>query len=125
MDRLAPPPLPRAIRSSSPTIAALHRDKQSTPTMGGLFIIAALMASAVLFGDLRNGFVWSALLLTGGMAIVGMIDDLVKIRSPANGISARCKLLDKSLWPALSPSWSISSKPPWRMACCCGCRLPE
>jgi phospho-N-acetylmuramoyl-pentapeptide-transferase len=81
------------IKSDSPTVASLHRDKQSTPTMGGLFIVAALMASVVLFGDLDNGFVWPALLVAGGMTLVGMVDDLVKIHSPANGISARGKLL--------------------------------
>jgi phospho-N-acetylmuramoyl-pentapeptide-transferase len=81
------------IKSGSPTVASLHRDKQATPTMGGLFIIAALLASVVLFGDLGNGFMLPALLVTGGMTLVGMLDDLVKIHSPANGISVRGKLL--------------------------------
>ena len=81
------------IKSDSPEIVRLHRDKQSTPTMGGLFIVAGLVASVLLFGDLGNGYVAPALLVAGGMALVGMIDDLVKIRSAANGISARHKLV--------------------------------
>ena len=32
------------IKSDSPEIVRLHRDKQSTPTMGGLFVLAALLA---------------------------------------------------------------------------------
>ncbi len=80
------------IKSASPEIIHLHRDKQATPTMGGLFIIAALTASVLLFGDLRNGYVAPALLVAGGMTLVGIIDDLVKLRSAANGISVRYKL---------------------------------
>ena len=46
----------------------------------------------LLFGDLQNGYVAPALLVAGGMTLVGIVDDLVKLRSAANGISARYKL---------------------------------
>jgi phospho-N-acetylmuramoyl-pentapeptide-transferase len=81
------------IKSDSPTVAYLHRQKQATPTMGGLFIVAALVAAVLLLGDLQNGYTAPALLVAGGMTLVGMIDDLVKLRSPAGGISARRKLI--------------------------------
>ena len=42
------------IKSDSPEIVRLHGDKQSTPTMGGLFVVAALVASVLLFGDLAT-----------------------------------------------------------------------
>ena len=45
------------IKSDSPEVVRLHRQKQATPTMGGLFIIAALLASVLLFGDPRNGYI--------------------------------------------------------------------
>ena len=94
--------------------------------MGGLFIIAGLVASVLLFGDLGNGYVAPALLVAGGMTLLGMIDDLVKIRSAAKGISARHKLartVDRGRrWP---PCCSTSSKPPWPTVCCCGCRWRE
>jgi phospho-N-acetylmuramoyl-pentapeptide-transferase len=80
------------IKSDSPEIIHLHRDKQATPTMGGLFIIAALLASVLLLGDLRNGYMAPALLVAGGMTLVGIVDDLVKLRSAAKGLSARYKL---------------------------------
>ncbi len=80
------------IKSDSPEIVRLHRQKQATPTMGGLFIIAALLASVLLFGDPRNGYVAAALLVAGGMTLVGIVDDLVKLRSTAKGISVRHKL---------------------------------
>lgn len=80
------------IKSDSAEVVRLHRDKQATPTMGGLFIIAALLASVLLLGDLQNGFVVPALLVAGGMTLIGIVDDLVKLRSTAKGISARQKL---------------------------------
>jgi phospho-N-acetylmuramoyl-pentapeptide-transferase len=80
------------IKSDSPEIVRLHGQKQATPTMGGLFIIAALTASALLFGDLRNGFLLPALVVAGGMTLVGAVDDLVKLRSAAKGLSPRGKL---------------------------------
>lgn len=80
------------IKSDSPEVRRLHRDKQSTPTMGGLFIVAGLVAGVILFGDLSNRYVQIALLVTAGLTLIGAIDDLVKLRGTANGISARCKL---------------------------------
>ena len=81
------------IKSASARIVHLHRAKQATPTMGGLFIVAALLVSAVAFGNLQNGYVLPALLVVGGMTLVGIVDDLVKLRSAANGISVRYKLI--------------------------------
>jgi phospho-N-acetylmuramoyl-pentapeptide-transferase len=80
------------IKCDSPEILQLHGNKQSTPTMGGLFVLAALMASVLIFGDLGNGYMLPALIVAGGLTAVGIVDDLVKIRSAANGISARGKM---------------------------------
>jgi phospho-N-acetylmuramoyl-pentapeptide-transferase len=80
------------IKSDSPLILQLHSSKQYTPTMGGLFIVAGLIAGVLLFGDLRNHYVLAALLLAGGLALIGAVDDLVKLHSQAKGISAVNKL---------------------------------
>jgi phospho-N-acetylmuramoyl-pentapeptide-transferase len=80
------------IKSDSPEIVRLHVDKQSTPTMGGLFVMAALVASVLLFGDLGNRYLAPALIVAIGLATVGAVDDLIKIRTAANGLSARHKL---------------------------------
>jgi phospho-N-acetylmuramoyl-pentapeptide-transferase len=81
------------IKSDSPEIVRLHADKQATPTMGGLFIVGALLAAALAFGDLRNHYVLPTLLVVAGMTLVGIVDDLVKLHSSRNGIPARYKLL--------------------------------
>ena len=58
------------IKSDSPEIVRLHRQKRATPTMGGLFIIAAVLASVLLFGDPRNAYVATSLLVAVGMTLV-------------------------------------------------------
>jgi phospho-N-acetylmuramoyl-pentapeptide-transferase len=80
------------IKSDSAEVTRLHRDKRSTPTMGGLFIVAGLIAGVLIFGDLGNRYLLLALLVAGGMAAIGAVDDLVKLRTPSKGISARGKL---------------------------------
>lgn len=80
------------IKCDSPEVRRLHQDKESTPTMGGLFIVAGLLAGALMFADLGNRHVQLALLLAALLALIGAVDDLVKLRRSANGISARSKL---------------------------------
>ena len=81
------------VKSDSPTIARLHEPKRATPTMGGLFIVAGLVAATLLLGDLANRYVQLALLVAVGLGTIGAVDDLTKLRGKANGISARRKLL--------------------------------
>ena len=41
-----------------------HLSKAGTPTMGGALILVAIAVSTVLWADLRNQYVWIALLVT-------------------------------------------------------------
>src|SRR5262245_36535554 len=45
------------VDSASPTLNQLHQNKQNTPTMGGLFIITAVVLASLLWGDLTNHYV--------------------------------------------------------------------
>jgi phospho-N-acetylmuramoyl-pentapeptide-transferase len=81
------------IKSDSPEICRLHQGKRATPTMGGLFIVAGLCGSLLLAGDLANRYLLLALGVTGGLTLLGAIDDLVKLRSEKRGISAASKLI--------------------------------
>lgn len=85
------------IKCDSPQIRDLHRTKESTPTMGGLFIIAGVLAGVLFFGDWRNAYLWIAVLLTLGMTAVGVVDDLIKLRRTANGLSARQKFIAETI----------------------------
>ncbi|MGA2258155.1 MAG: phospho-N-acetylmuramoyl-pentapeptide-transferase [Thermoguttaceae bacterium] len=85
------------IKSDSPEICRLHQGKKATPTMGGLFIVAGLVGSLLLAGDLTNRYLLLALGTTGGLTLLGAIDDLVKLQSEKRGISAASKLLGQVL----------------------------
>ncbi len=84
-------------------------EKQGTPTMGGVLILATLFISTLLWADLRNQYVWAVMLLTLGYGVLGFVDDYIKL-SKANykGLSARGKLIVQ-IGLGLLASWWISS----------------
>jgi len=71
-----------------------HRAKAGTPTMGGLLIVTAAIVPTILWADLSNPYIWIAVLATVGFAIVGFLDDYLKItRRSHHGLIPRYKLL--------------------------------
>ncbi len=66
----------------------LHSSKQWTPTMGGLFITAGIVAATLLLGDLGNPYLPAAVVLTLGLCVVGYWDDWRKLTF-GRGLSAR------------------------------------
>jgi phospho-N-acetylmuramoyl-pentapeptide-transferase len=68
-----------------------HRAKQGTPTMGGIIILASILVSTILWANLRNRYVWVVVLATAGFGLIGVWDDVVKLRT-RKGVSARAKL---------------------------------
>ena len=88
--------------SDSEAIERLHQDKHATPTMGGLFIVAGLVAGLVAFGDLSNRYVQAALIVTLGLTLLGAADDLMKLRGIGRGLSPRNKLLGQTAVAAIA-----------------------
>ncbi len=75
-----------------------HKAKAGTPTMGGLVMIAAVVTSVLLWGNLLNYFVWIALGTLVCFGAIGFLDDYRKIRRRKNlGLRAREKLLLQAL----------------------------
>ncbi len=75
-----------------------HRDKEGTPTMGGLLILTALVVSVLLWSELDNRFVWIVLGLTTGYGVLGFIDDYKKVTEGSSaGVSVRMKLVWQTL----------------------------
>ncbi len=75
-----------------------HISKAGTPTMGGLLIIFSLVVSSLLWGDLRNVYLWLVLFVFVGFGLVGFIDDFIKIRKKDNhGIRPMVKLAGQVL----------------------------
>ncbi|MEX2114487.1 MAG: phospho-N-acetylmuramoyl-pentapeptide-transferase [Pirellulales bacterium] len=79
------------IKSASPDVARLHQQKNATPTMGGLFIVAGITLAAVVFADWSNCYVPVVVAAVLALAALGAVDDLVKLRTSARGITARVK----------------------------------
>lgn len=70
-----------------------HLKKTGTPTMGGVLILVAMLASTLLWSRLNNLYVWLVLLSTVGFGLLGCLDDYRKlILKNTKGLSARRKL---------------------------------
>lgn len=70
-----------------------HLEKQGTPTMGGLIILAAIVIPTLLWADLRNAYVWITLTILGGYGLIGFVDDYKKVvEKNSKGLSARQKI---------------------------------
>jgi phospho-N-acetylmuramoyl-pentapeptide-transferase len=71
-----------------------HKKKAGTPSMGGALILLAVTISTLLFADLRNRLVWSALLVTLGYGAIGFADDYLKIsKRNSKGLAGKKKLV--------------------------------
>ena len=79
----------QSIRECGP---ASHMAKSGTPTMGGLMMLAALLV-ALLWGNFTPHVI-IALVLTVGHAVIGFIDDYIKVVMKRNlGLTAKQKFL--------------------------------
>ena len=75
-----------------------HLSKTGTPTMGGLLILGAILASVVLWTDLTNRYIWAVLVVLLGFGAVGFIDDYRKVvRKNPTGLPARWKYFWQSV----------------------------
>jgi phospho-N-acetylmuramoyl-pentapeptide-transferase len=67
--------------------------KQGTPTMGGLMILFGVTCSTLLWGNLRNPYVWTVVLVTLIYGAVGLYDDFLKVtKQTAAGFGGRVRL---------------------------------
>ncbi|MCA0393880.1 MAG: phospho-N-acetylmuramoyl-pentapeptide-transferase [Proteobacteria bacterium] len=76
-----------------------HFSKAGTPTMGGALILFTVAAAVLMWGDLRNKYVWTVLLVMLAFGAIGWYDDWIKIvkRDP-NGLKSRWKYLLQSIF---------------------------
>ncbi|HLM54472.1 MAG TPA: phospho-N-acetylmuramoyl-pentapeptide-transferase [Pseudoxanthomonas sp.] len=75
-----------------------HFTKAGTPTMGGALILMTVLLSVLLWGDLRNRYVWLVLVVMIGFGAIGWYDDWIKIvRRDPNGLKSRWKYLLQSV----------------------------
>lgn len=75
-----------------------HHAKAGTPTMGGAFLLLAILSSALLWSDLSNRYVWFVLATTFLFGLVGAVDDIKKLLSRSHkGLSAKSKYFWQSI----------------------------
>lgn len=76
-----------------------HFSKAGTPTMGGALILLTITLATLLWGDLRNRYVWILLSVLVAFGAIGWLDDWIKIvkRDP-NGLKSRHKYALQSVF---------------------------
>jgi len=73
-----------------------HMAKAGTPTMGGLLILTATLVPTLLWANLRNPYVWIAVLTTLAYGAIGFADDYLKIvRKSHDGLLPRYKMANQ------------------------------
>ncbi len=70
-----------------------HFSKAGTPTMGGGLIIFSCLLPALLWMDWTNRYLWLVTIVTCGYALIGFMDDYLKIsKKNTAGLSGKKKL---------------------------------
>jgi len=68
--------------------------KQGTPTMGGVIILASILIPVFLFGDLENTYVQLMIGTTIWLGLVGFADDYIKVfKKNKEGLTGKFKIL--------------------------------
>ena len=71
-----------------------QKEKEGTPTMGGIIILMAILIPCILWADLSNVYVILMLVVTSWMAVIGFIDDYIKVfKKDKDGLSGKFKIL--------------------------------
>ncbi|MDR0454540.1 MAG: phospho-N-acetylmuramoyl-pentapeptide-transferase [Deferribacteraceae bacterium] len=77
---------------------ARHKNKEGTPTMGGIIIVAASVISTIMWSDLSNKYVWIVLIVYTGFAVIGLADDYIKtIKQNPLGLPGKGKFIAQSV----------------------------
>jgi phospho-N-acetylmuramoyl-pentapeptide-transferase len=75
-------------------LAELHGSKKGTPTMGGLMILLTLLLGCFLWANPLNIYIWVVLIPTLLFAMLGFIDDYLKIKKKqSEGLTSKQKLI--------------------------------
>ena len=66
-----------------------HASKGTTPTMGGLIILASSLVPTLLWAKLDNRYVLIAMLVMAWMGAIGFLDDYLKLQQKRAGVKNR------------------------------------
>jgi phospho-N-acetylmuramoyl-pentapeptide-transferase len=75
-----------------------QKQKQGTPTMGGLIILSAILIPTLLLAKISNVYVVIMLFTTVWLGLIGFIDDYIKVfKKNKAGLSARSKMIGQTI----------------------------
>lgn len=81
----------------SENVPESHRKKAGTPTMGGILVLAAILAGSLLFMPMHSAVAWIALASLVMFGTIGFVDDYKKVTSQSkkasNGLSPKLRLI--------------------------------
>lgn len=87
-----------------------HLTKQGTPTMGGLMFIFGILAGTLAFSLSATELALPALLCTAGFALVGFLDDFLKVRCKNTvGLRPYQKIIAQFLIAAILAAYAYKS----------------
>ncbi len=68
--------------------------KQGTPTMGGIIILAAILIPTLLFAKLQNIYIILMIISTIWLGAIGFIDDYIKVfKKNKKGLAGKFKVI--------------------------------
>jgi phospho-N-acetylmuramoyl-pentapeptide-transferase len=71
-----------------------QKEKQGTPTMGGLIILAAILIPTLLFAKLDNSYVILMIVTTIWLGAIGFLDDYIKVfKKDKEGLKGKFKVI--------------------------------
>lgn len=75
-----------------------QKEKEGTPTMGGLIILGAIIIPTLLFAKLDNIYVVIMIITTVWLGLIGFIDDYIKVfKHDKKGLSGKSKIIGQVL----------------------------
>lgn len=90
-----------------------HLAKRGTPTMGGLMILTGLFVAVLLWGNLRNPYVWIVLFVTASYGAIGFYDDYLKVTKQSHkGFSGKARIAIEVVVAVIACFFVMQTQPP-------------
>ncbi|MCB0477741.1 MAG: phospho-N-acetylmuramoyl-pentapeptide-transferase [Crocinitomicaceae bacterium] len=71
-----------------------QKEKEGTPTMGGLIILGAILVPTLLFAKLENIYIITMLIATVWLGLIGFLDDYIKVfKKNKAGLAGKFKVV--------------------------------
>jgi phospho-N-acetylmuramoyl-pentapeptide-transferase len=91
-----------------PLLGSLHRNKNNTPTMGGLLILFSVLVSLLLWMDFSSIYTWIFFLVIFFFGFIGGYDDYLKLKyRNTKGLRAKKKMLLQVIFSSLIASYFL------------------